>query len=507
VSGSRSDVVIIGSGISALTSAAILARKGKKVRVLEQYNKPGGYLHCFSRFGTRFDTGAHYVGAMDPGQPFHTLLSYVGAYDERLFVPLEKDGFDVLSFPEFSVELPKGYSETIRRLATLFPGEAGAIERYYSQVREVAVNFPTYEFRETTDMGFVARVLETPLESVVMGLTSNRDLQSVLMSYCTLHGVRPADVSFGMHAIVTDSLVRGPYGLTQGGDGLARSYVAAIEAAGGEVLLKRKCERIEVVDRIAKAVVTSDGERHEADWVISSAHPKATFALVSDPKAFTPAFRDRVSRIRETDGIFGIYAACPTPPALNPLKNYYYFRTADPADMLECREPGLPPNAIFLSPAERAPGPGAPKTTGLNIHAVGPMPWFEPWRDSRYGKRPDEYEAFKKSYAEQVFTLIDRFDPGIRRSVDRYASSSPVTNLHFNGSPEGSPYGIYHSIQNTGARALGPRTHVANLLLTGQSCLFPGLLGAAISGLRTSGHIVGIKPILAELASMAEAGK
>ncbi|MBC7692411.1 MAG: hypothetical protein H7222_11665, partial [Methylotenera sp.] len=73
--------------------------------MLEQYNKPGGYRHCFNRFGTRFDTGAHYVGAMDPGHAFHTLLTYMGVIGtetsrlEDLFVPLDPDGFDVMHFP------------------------------------------------------------------------------------------------------------------------------------------------------------------------------------------------------------------------------------------------------------------------------------------------------------------------------------------------------------------------------------------------------------------------
>ena len=92
----------------------------------------------------------------------------------------------------------------------------------------------------------------------------------------------------------------------------------------------------------------------------------------------------------------------------------------------------------------------------------------------------------------------------MRQGVKRYVTSSPVTNLFFNGSESGSAYGIYHSIRNTGVRALGPRTHLNNLLLTGQSCLFPGLMGAATSGLRTAGHIIGIKPILRELMQIKE---
>ena len=123
---SRYDVVMIGCGISSLTCAAILSKKGKSVLVLEQYNKPGGYMHCFSRFGERFDTGAHYVGGMGPAQPFRTLLSYLGVYESELFMPLNPDGFDVLHFPDFETSIPQGYDQVIARLSDQFPHDAEA---------------------------------------------------------------------------------------------------------------------------------------------------------------------------------------------------------------------------------------------------------------------------------------------------------------------------------------------------------------------------------------------
>ncbi len=79
---SHHDALIIGSGISGLTSAALLSKKGKSVLVLEASSRPGGYMHSFRRFGELFDTGAHYVGSMCPGQPFHTLLNYLGVFGD-----------------------------------------------------------------------------------------------------------------------------------------------------------------------------------------------------------------------------------------------------------------------------------------------------------------------------------------------------------------------------------------------------------------------------------------
>ena len=488
------DAVIIGSGISSLTCAAILAKKGKSVVVLEQYTKPGGYMHCFSRFGERFDTGAHYVGAMGEGQPFRALLEYLGVYDESLFVPLDPTGFDVLNFPDFKVEIPKGYDEAIHSLGALFPNEKAAIRRYFEMVQSVVRCFPTYEFDDSSEIPVAAESLETSLKDVVEKLTSNLALQCVFYSYCTLHGVEPQDTPFGFHAIVTDSLIRGPYGFAQGGDALTRRFVEQIEKNGGKVLTKKRVSRLEVRDRTVVGVETEDGEMFFGDWVISGIHPKAAFRLLSDTNALTPAFRSRIDHLRESIGLFGVYAACEQRQLFNPLRNYYFFDSANPASFCALRTPHDAPSAVFMSSARRLGGSAA-----VNLHAPGPMEWFEPWRGSRYGARQDEYKSLKDSYARHIFKLVERYSPGFETSVSKFATSTPLTNLHFNGSEDGSAYGIYHSIQNTGARALGPRTKILNLLLTGQNSIFPGLLGAAVSALRTAGHIVGTKPILADL--------
>ena len=41
------DAIIIGSGIGGLSTAAIMAKAGKKVLVLEQHDQAGGCCHTF----------------------------------------------------------------------------------------------------------------------------------------------------------------------------------------------------------------------------------------------------------------------------------------------------------------------------------------------------------------------------------------------------------------------------------------------------------------------------
>jgi all-trans-retinol 13,14-reductase len=496
MSNKKWDVVIVGTGISSLTAAIVLLRAGKSVLLLEKYRKPGGYMHCFSRFTCRFDTGAHYIGSMGPGQSFHTLLNYLGVFDPDLFVELDPAGFDEMRFPGFTIQVKKGVSETIESFAEVFPAEREGISTFFKLVESVARKFPTFEFNPDFDSQFVNKYISTSLQEVVESVTSNPKLQLALYSYCSLHGVAPKDVAFGFHSLLIMSLLDSAWGFKKGGDALTRKFEEQIKALGGEIRLNAEVESLEVVDSNVKSVRTKSGEIFECANLISGVHPKQTFRWVN-PDQIKPAFKSRLENTGESMGIFGIYAVSEIEPPIARDKNYYVFDNVDPSK-IERSVQGLDqPWAAYISRTERVDENR--KYHPLTIHVPCNFKDFEKWRDLPVMKRGPEYEQKKKDVAEQAFAFIKKYLPETVNSIVKYETSSPLSNLHYNGSENGSAYGIYHDMGHTGVRALGPRTHIRNLYITGQNTLFPGLYPSAISGIRCAGNLIGIKPIISEL--------
>jgi phytoene dehydrogenase-like protein len=92
------DVIVIGAGTGGLTAAALLARRGRSVLVVDSHYVPGGNASVFHRPHDTFDVGLHYVGDCGPGGSVQRIL-HAGA-GQVAFNELHPDGFDTICLPD-----------------------------------------------------------------------------------------------------------------------------------------------------------------------------------------------------------------------------------------------------------------------------------------------------------------------------------------------------------------------------------------------------------------------
>ena len=74
----RLDVVVVGAGIAGLTAAALLAREGLTVELLEAHQQSGGCAGTFRRGPYTFDVGATQVAGLESGGSLRRLFQHRG---------------------------------------------------------------------------------------------------------------------------------------------------------------------------------------------------------------------------------------------------------------------------------------------------------------------------------------------------------------------------------------------------------------------------------------------
>ena len=129
--------IVIGSGMGGMTAAAMLAKLGHRVLVLEQHYVAGGFTHEFKRPGYRWDVGVHAVGEVTEHSMPGRLLSRLT--DARLTWASLGPVYDAFEFPDgISIDFPDDRQVFRENLITAFPAEVDGIDRYLARVREVA---------------------------------------------------------------------------------------------------------------------------------------------------------------------------------------------------------------------------------------------------------------------------------------------------------------------------------------------------------------------------------
>ena len=129
------DAIVIGSGISGLTTATFLSKAGKRVLVLEGHFKVGGWTHTFQRGQYEWDVGIHYIGGVGKKNAFLRRLFDEITEEQLQWEPMP-DNYDRMVFPDNSYNFLSGRDKFVDQLTEYFPEERKAIELYVDIVKQ-----------------------------------------------------------------------------------------------------------------------------------------------------------------------------------------------------------------------------------------------------------------------------------------------------------------------------------------------------------------------------------
>jgi all-trans-retinol 13,14-reductase len=485
------DVVIIGSGLGGLQCGYILAKKGMHVCVLERATILGGCIQSFMRKGQTYDTGFHYVGGLDEGQPLHTLFSFydlLGLNWEKMD-PL----FDEVNINGRSFFFAQGHEAFYQTLAAEFPHQKENLQKYLSVLKNVGDHiFDSLQPRDIDQ--FYSTSLFAQSAKAFLDETITDPLLRDVLAGCSLKMELTPNLPLYTFAQINNSFIQSAWRLQGGGSTLAKKLAESIEQMGGTVRTRAAVtELIEQDGKLVAAMVNNE-ERIEADWFISNAHPVHTLTLVKESELIRKIYRRRINNLSNTYGTFTANLLI-KPDAIPYIgRNQYVYQNAD----LWQYTPGQT-DRVLVSYYKPAQGDSI-----AQLDLLTPMSWaeVEQWASKPIGRRGDDYVAMKNQKTTQCVDLVKSVLPQLKDSIEAVFTSTPISYQTYTNTHEGSSFGIQKDFNSTMTTVLTPKTPIPNLLLTGQNLNLHGILGVSMTSCFTCAEIIGMNSIVESLKSV-----
>ena len=311
----RADVAVIGAGINGLSAAALLAKAGRSVVVVESQAEPGGAVRTqeITEPGFRHDLFAMNLGLFAGGP----VMAALGPDLERHGFSLAPSSRPFCSvFPDGSmIGVHADAQATVVELAREAPEDIDAWQRLSAQLGEWApylvgvlgADMPSWAMARTAYKAWRALGKDGVFEMAKLALQSTRSFTGenfanpktrALMASWGMHLDFAPDIAGGALFSFLETIGGQQFGMVigQGGAaGLIDALVAIIEENGGEVRCNSTVSEIAVASGKATGVVLTDGTRIDATRaVVSNVNP----ALMADLLPRDQQQRLEVRRVR-----------------------------------------------------------------------------------------------------------------------------------------------------------------------------------------------------------------
>ncbi|SDN97845.1 all-trans-retinol 13,14-reductase [Desulfonauticus submarinus] len=483
------DFLILGSGISGLTSALILGKHGYKVAIIEKNKKIAPLLRGFYRQQQYFDTGLHYLGGLEEGGILNTYFNYLGLSQHIKKIPFNPDGFDILRFLDKKEDIyfPYGYQNIEKKLTQKFPQEQEAIQVYLKKIKQNYTSSPLLNLDEKFFQKEPYYLYKSPsLGSFLDKLTSQKYLKTILCSHCLLHGVSPYEVSFRFHSMVVGSYYDSVHTIEGGGRNLVYAFKKELKKNEIDIYCGYGAKKIKISTNGKFSGIELDNkEIIQASACISTLHP-STFIDIVPNHIFRPAYIKRLKSFEETSSAFIFFGKISESSPIFDKRAMLIFPTSN----IEVANNIAP---MINSPAYISIGQDSScdkKSVVIIVYSN-----FVTQQKRYCSSNSLEYQKNKHKVMQKILSYIKTVCPELS-NLEYVDGATPHTFKSYLNSPTGSLYGIKHKI---GQYSPMPITKIKGLYLAGQSIVAPGILGAMVSAFLVCGMIIGYKKLQTEV--------
>ena len=460
-------VVVIGGGLGGLSAAAILARQGFPVTLVEQHDRPGGYATAFQRAAGRFsfDVSLHATSGVSSG-PMREVFKQAGILNKVEMVELPE--LCRIITPDQDMVWPQRNPEAIiDQLSRAFPAEIKGIRGFFDEILgvldEAMKPFDRDSWWERIIFPITHRrmwaIRNKTLADVIDTYIRDSKLRHILSVFWGYYGLPPSQLSGFLYAIATASFLRfGGYYVKSRSQDLSYALIDAIEEAGGRVLLETEAVGIAMKEGAVSGVQLKDGRNIGAKAVISNASVPATIKMLPQEAVSSPSsdkvrkYLNKLGTYRPSLSTFIVWLGL-NKEIRGKVKGYEIFagQNYDPEESYQgCLACDPKRSGIGIAIYDNIySGYSKPGTSTVTVMMLS---GYEPWRPFEADYLAGRKEAYLKKKARITEELIDLAEelsiPNLRAMIQVKESATPLTNLRYTKNPEGAIYGYEQSLDN-----------------------------------------------------------
>lgn len=477
-------VVVIGGGLGGLCSAAVFARQGFPVTLIEQHDRPGGYATTFDRARGKFtfDVSLHATSGVKAG-PMRKFFEEAGILAKTEMIELP-DLCRIIT-PDHDLIWPQRDPDAVMdQLCRLFPEQSQGIRGFFAEIMgildEAMKPFDEDSWWDKMIFPITHRrmwaIRNQTLGELLEKHVKDGKVRSILSTFWGYYGLPPSRLSGFYYAIATASLMRfGGYYVKRRSQDLSNALMDSIQQAGGKVLLETEAVGITLEKNAVSDVRLKDGRSLPAKCVISNASVPATMRMLShqpeprDDAEKVRRYAERLNSYRPSLSTFIVWLGL-NREIRGQVKGYEIFvsRHYDPEQAYQgCLACDPERAGIGVTVYDNAyPGYSSPETSTVTLLSLS---GYEPWRrfeSDYFAGRKQAYQEEKERIAEVIIDQAERFViPGLRSMIEIREAATPLTNLRYTKNPEGAIYGYEQSLGSAYMNRLGSATPFKGLYL------------------------------------------